>query len=175
MNPAYYGLAKSSMAAWHGEFGRTLLTANRDLLSLTEADLKTIESAYDGLASKIACKRKHKEDLIDVTFGPTGAAKILFALRPQALVPWDDPVRKHFGCDGSGSSYCRFLRMAQAWMSELSTDCQKHEIELSQLPEKLNQSHASPVKLADEYLWVTITQKCPAPDKPLLERWVEWS
>jgi len=91
------------------------------------------------------------------------------------LIPWDDPIRENSELDGSGRSYCDFLREAQGWLLELSRECQRHGFQLSDLPKKLNEPESTLVKLIDEYLWVTICQNCPAPEKSELERWAGWS
>ena len=99
-----------------------------------------------------------------VSFGPDGCGED--PLRPtseRVSMPWDAPVRTHFGYDGSGRSYCRFLQTVQGWLNELSANCRKHGIEMSRLPEILNEPHASLVKLVDEYLWVTTSKKCRHP------------
>ena len=175
LNPKHHATAKSEMSAWYAAFGSTLPAPSTDVLSLTEADFGGIEIAYDALSQKIACTRRGKVKDFNVTFGPTGCAKTLFVLRPKSIVAWDDPIRKHFGYDGSGCSYSRFLRTVQGWLKELSADCGKHSCVLSDLPRKFNEPHSTPAKMVDEYLWITVSQNCPAPTKSELERWLEWS
>ncbi len=58
-----------------------------------------------------------------VTFGPTAAAKILFVLRPNVFVAWDEPIRAGLRYDGSGHSYVNFLTRLREELLELKDQC----------------------------------------------------
>lgn len=168
--------ASNEIKDWHEEFRDDLCPMGATLLSLTEEQLEKIERAYSGLVDRTACYKNGKGGRTTrVTIGPTGTAKILFALRPDALMPWDDPIRDKFNLDGSAGSYRKHLVMAQGWLNDLAKSCHEKGFELTDLPSKVGRPQSSLAKLLDEYLWVTITSKCAAPDKNTLERWVEWS
>jgi len=129
------------------------------------------------LVGRLACKKKrkgsNKEE--DVRFGPVGTAKIFFALRPQALMPWDNAILERLGLDGSAASYRQYLMSATVSLNNLSNECQKQGFTLADLPNKVGRPQSTLPKLIDEYLWVTITHKCQPPTKQMLERWVQWS
>ena len=122
-----------------------------------------------------AGKRKLQDGALSVvTVGPTGTAKILFALRPNALVPWDYPIRAHFGLGGSAEDYAGYLRKARSELRELRADCARLGYAFESLPVRLGRPHSSLAKLVDEYFWVTITRKCPCPPADQLSEWVSW-
>jgi len=98
-----------------------------------------------------------------VEIGPTGTAKILFALRPNALIPWDEPMRKELTLNGLDSHYEKFLNIVRRHIEELNQACITRGHSLSALPQLLNRRTSSLVKLIDEYFWVTISRKCPVP------------
>jgi hypothetical protein len=172
----HHSLASKEIKEWYEEFGNDLCAVNATLLSLTDEQLDRIERAYAGLKNRTASHRRGKNGkTAKVSVGPAGTAKILFALRPDALMPWDDPIRDKFGWDGSARSYRKHLEMARCWLNELSKRCKEKGFQLAELPSKVGRPGSSLAKLMDEYLWVTITSGCAPPDKGTLQRWVDWS
>lgn len=74
---------------WAGAWLEALHAVDSTLDELTDDDLDVAARAYGELAFTHAAKRQHGVRLVDVNFGPTAAAKTLFAIRPKALLPWD--------------------------------------------------------------------------------------
>ena len=60
-------------------------------------------------------------------------------------------------------------------LEELGKVCERHGHKLSELPTLVKRPRSTLVKLIDEYLWVTITNKCKAPTNQVLEQWMEWT
>jgi hypothetical protein len=100
---AHHSIAAREIGNWHQEFGARFFPVAKPIVSLSDDDFALVTRAYDNLASRTASLKGGRE--IRHRVGPTGAAKILFALRPNALTPWDDAIREHLGLDGSASSY----------------------------------------------------------------------
>ena len=172
----HHELAAKEIKDWYGEVIQDLLPVDTTILSLTEGDITMVERAYAGLIVKTACYRKLSgERKSRETVGPTGTAKILFALRPNALIPWDGAMREEFGYDGSNRSYGEYLRKVRNDLEEVSRDCKRNSFELRDLPNKLGRPDSSITKLIDEYHWVTITRRCPTPSKEELRVWMDWS
>jgi hypothetical protein len=171
----YEKLASDEIAAWHGQWAGAFPSMETSLLDLADLQFDLVEAAYAALVERPAGKRKSQDgDLSVVTVGPTGAAKILFALRPNTLVPWDDPIRAHFGLGGSAQDYTRYLWEVRSQLQELRTDCEKLGCAFDSLPVRLRRPHSSLAKLVDEYFWVTITRKCPCPPGEQLAEWTSW-
>lgn len=173
---AHHDSAANEIKAWYAEVNTKLFPEHTHLLSLTDTDLGAVEEVYNGLVNRIASIRtmgNGKET--EVRFGPVGTAKILFALRPDALMPWDKFILEDLDLDGSAGSYRQYLRKATKWLNELNDDCKKKGFELANLPSLVGRPKSPLPKLVDEYLWVTVSQKCKAPSKSVFERWVEWS
>jgi hypothetical protein len=106
-----------------------------------------------------------------VTVGPTGAAKILWALRPEALPPWDEPIRAQLGFDGSGESYAAFLTLAQQTIRAVIEDAARLGVSEAEIPAQIGRPHATLPKLVDEYFWATITEGVTIPSPADLEQW----
>lgn len=170
----YHGEASMQIKDWFDNFGVGLFPAGKSLLFLTDSDFNLVEFAYSALIDRIASKRALKGREIEVKFGPAGAAKILFAFRPEALIPWDDPIRDDLGFDGSAGSYRQFLENGKRFLCELNGHCKAQGFELVDLPVKVGRPQSSVAKLIDEYLWIKVTKHCEFPKKELFERWTAW-
>ncbi|MGA7630228.1 MAG: hypothetical protein WCB11_05645 [Terriglobales bacterium] len=162
---ADFDAATTQIGEWYDGTSSRLFPTTKGLLSLTDSDLDMVEEAFEGLAGRRACKRK--------TFAKVPTAKVLFALRPNALMPWDKSILDHFRLNGSARSYCQHLRWAKERLQELSGECTKRGFELADLPTKIERPLSTVPKLIDEYLYVTLTQNFQL--KELIERWTKWS
>ncbi len=143
-----------------------LLPGNQKYLwELTENEFDTLGDLYETLASLTASEKKRKKgNVIKVTVGPTGAAKILFAIRPNAVAPWDIPIRNAMKYDGSKKSFLSFLDATRDNLMELGSFCKSGGIDLTSLPVLVGRPESSVTKLIDEYNWITLTKgwKLPA-------------
>ena len=172
----HHEMASEEIMKWHEDFKDLLFPEDKDLTSLSEIDFRVIKTAYSSLCSKIASIRTLRNgNTTNVVVGPTGAAKILFAIRPNALIPWDEPIRNKFELDGDGNSYVKYLLIVINHLKELSNECRRNNFELSDLPRKLNRPSSSVTKLIDEYYWVTVSRGCPAPSGNELKIWISWA
>ena len=170
---AYHKDASKEILSWYGEYSDKLCPKDRRLLELTERELAVVGTAYESLSHRIASYKRKGDASRPVSVGPAGAAKILFAIRPQALLPWDAGIRKGLGHSGCGASYVCYLRGARVLLEELTVQCQRHGLELSSLPQELGKPDFSVAMLLNEYYWVTWTKSC-APDSDTFQRWAKW-
>ena len=109
---------------WWDEWAASLPSPDLEITSLTSAALLDIENAYDSLATQRAAGRavQGAEEEVEVTFGDTATAKTLFAVRPRAFPPWDEPIGLHLvGARAAAPPtwiYCDGLRChLTAWLS----------------------------------------------------------
>lgn len=172
----YHEQAADEILSWHNEFGPRLLSPQTNIWDITQEEMASAAAAYASLCIRTASCRKKKTGLTErVSFGPAGAAKILFAIRPRALVPWDDAIRKALGSDASEACYFAYLKRVKATIGLLAARCQQAGFQLAELPERLGRPHSTAPKLIDEYYWATITRKLNPPDSDTFQRWAEWS
>jgi hypothetical protein len=170
----YHDLASSELIDWNKANNEHLSSINKSIISVTSDDMEKIKDIYSDLVSKKASKRKLKGKMATVEFGPTGAAKILFALKPNTFIPWDQPIRTKFELDGTADSYCDYLLTVRDQLEKLSKDCERNGFIIQDLPRILNRDGSSISKLIDEYYWVTITNGSEAPRKKDLQLWLSW-
>jgi hypothetical protein len=96
----------------------------------------------------------------EVNVGPVGAAKILFALRPNYYSPWDRPICQSKGYQLNGNGYVKYLQDIQKTLYGLKNECVENGLTIHDLIKITNRSISSLPKLIDEYNWVTITKNC---------------
>lgn len=171
----HHALAEQGLVDWHSQFSSQLPARAMHIWELTQNDYQILHDAYDSLANRTASFRRRGNNQSRVSFGPTGAAKTLFSLRPNSLAPWDEPIRDYFGHDGSANSYIEYLQTISELLNELRPVCEQHGFTLGELPSKLLRPNSSVPKMIDEYYWMTITQNWQPPEQDTFLNWAEWS
>ncbi len=108
-----------------------------------------------------------------MTVGATGAAKILHALRPRVLPPWDDPIRAALDLDGSRDGYLAFLLDVQSNVRRVEAEAAA--LGITDIPKALGRPASSLPKMIDEYYWVTLTRGHVPPSEEELTTWSTWA
>ena len=161
--------ASAEICAWYKQHGPSLPGGDVDLWLANDAQLEAAANAYGALSKRRACKRGNS----DVTIGPTGAAKILFAIRPRLLLPWDELIRQCFGHDGFHASYLAFLKNTRTEIIDLASECKQYGFSLSELPDRVRGPKDTVPQLVDNFYWITCQTFEPTPDR--VRQWFEWS
>jgi hypothetical protein len=167
-------VARQSLSNWWSVWGKRLPENQRTLDQLEEETLNAIASAYEDLRGRQASWQRRASGQVPRTFGPTGAAKTLYAIRPNACSPWDEPIRAQFRLGPDGEGYRRHLVRIRAELAEASADVGPNA-DVSRLPPLVDRPNSSPVKLVDEHDWARFTRGVEPPSLELLERWVVWA
>ncbi len=172
----YHALASEQIALWYATFKEVLVPPSTALLDLSQSEISEVATAFEDLSVRQASERKGTSGArIKVRIGPTGAAKILFALRPSALLPWDMPIRDSLEQGGVQFSYAEYLLKAKQELQELIQDCKNHGVAYEELPRLAGRPKETIAKLIDEFFWVTISRNCPVPPVELIKQWSEWT
>lgn len=175
--------AGKKLKTWHKKWADKLFNRDKNLCKLENEDLDLAANAYEELLIKCKVQYVTKNGKTrSISFGPTTAAKILFILRPKALPPWDDTIkkklieRKSINGHNEKDLYKNFLiHVKEKVVPSLREDCKKHGFELEKLPQELGgPDYITIPKLIDEYYWITITRKIVAPTREVLQRWLKW-
>jgi hypothetical protein len=125
------------------------------ITDMTDQQLGNAREAYEELRAAQAAARSLPSGDVDVLFGDTAAAKTMFVVRPEAFLPWDEPIRLAFGWTGGGAAYGDFLIRVSTAILGLAS---RMQISPDQMPTLLNRPNSTPAKIVDEYLWVKITR-----------------
>jgi len=168
---SFHTTASKNLKSWGKLYLDRLPSPGTSMIELAPRTLSVAAEAYGNLKDRLASIRRAKS----VTFGSTGAAKVLAALRPNAFPPWDDPIRKHLHYDGSSESYLQYLTAVQSQLRDIKIEAARFDISLDKIPAVLGRPESSLPKLVDEYNWVTYTRGCVAPTVEELSRWINWT
>lgn len=169
-----HGVASNSILAWYEVNAPLLQCVASPLWRLSAEDTWTVAKTYEALRDLPGAPRERKGKQLTASIGPTAASKVLFALKPASVPPWDEAMRKHFSCDGSAESYQKFLETVGGMALNVSAQCERNGFPISRLPIELGRPNATVVSLLNEYLWVTISAGARLPHRFTLGRWAEW-
>jgi len=171
----FHDLASEHLITWGKKNLIRLPPTESSLFTFADADFVNAGVLYAGLRDLQASVRQRGGHSYPVTFGPTGAAKILFALRSQVFPPWDIRIREHLGYNGSQECYIEYLQRVRRELQEVIADAEAHGIARTDIPGTLGRPFSSLLKLVDEYNWVTITKDCKPPSLEDLNDWWRWA
>jgi hypothetical protein len=166
-------IAAPSLKAWASNFLASLPSNDVLLEAVSMSQMEVIGAAYDDLRRREAGTRTLKDGSTSyVTYGPVGAAKTLFALRPNVCPPWDSYTLRALGLDHSGASYSKYLKRV---ISDLRAVSSRAGVQINELPSLIGRPNSTPPKLIDEYYWVTVTRGFKPPSRETLSKWAEWA
>jgi hypothetical protein len=144
--PAPFGAA---LSAWWQSWQPALPRVS--LLHMSESDIGTVAVAYAALAAVPVSGGQRRRSL-----GPTGAAKALYALRPESVAPWDAAIAVQTQGGRDEAAFGRHLRLCRMWAAALIAETGASETEL---PALAGRPAVPLTKILDEYLYVTFTLK----------------
>lgn len=169
---AHQPIAGQSLVDWAGKWLTVLPAPKATLEAIDEAQIDEISKAYDDLRGRQAGKRTREDGSIShVLYGPVGAAKTLFALRPNICAPWDNYTLRNLWRE-KVYSYGDYLRRVLRDLREVSAQA---NVPIAELPALIDRPKSTPPKLIDEYYWVTVTNGFKLPPPETLSKWLGWA
>ena len=168
-----HNVASNSILNWYQVDGASLFTNKKPLWDLGDDDLEIAARVYGSLKDKTGARSIRGGRKLEVHIGPTAASKILFAIRPKALMPWDEAMRISFECDGSRESYFKYLIEIRNLTLHIGDLCRNKGFQIDDFPKKLGRSNSTVLALVNEYIWVTETRKVELPSSHTLARWAK--
>ncbi len=171
----HHETTSTALLTWHQNGGASPFPQGRVLWELTDEEARAAASAYGYLKDMTAAWRRRGGSTYPVQMGPTAASKVLFALRPKALPPWDDAMRVALGCKtGSPQSYLAFLRDVLLMARKLSDQCERIGFGITDLPAQLGCRDATVVEIINKYLWMKHARKWTPPTASTVAEWAAW-
>jgi len=164
-------VASQSILDWYQTDCTILFNEKTPLWQLKDQEIETSANVYGSLKDRIGARRSRYGIESDIHIGATAASKILFAIRPKAMMPWDEAMRKSFGCDGSPQSYARYLNTIRRLTLQIDTLCRSKGFQINEFPEKIGRPDSTVLELINEYIWVTETRAVKLPSSETLLRW----
>ena len=164
-------VASESTLDWYETNCAPLFSDKTPLWELEDHEIDIAANAYGSLKNMIGARHYRHGHKLEAHIGPTAASKVLFALRPKALMPWDDAMRKHFDCDGSPESYVRYQKIIRKLALHIRFLCEERGFQIDDLPQRLGRPNSTVLELVNEYIWVTVTRKIRLPSSETLTQW----
>lgn len=116
-------IASASLAAWWQTFDEQLPDPGATPDQLSDDILDGIAAAFDDLSKRQASWQDRRDvGQIFRGFGPAGAAKTLYAVRPNSCSPWDDPIRRAEDLSATGDGYRSHLAKTREALAEAVAD-----------------------------------------------------
>ena len=148
--------SSAALSRWWRTWSPALPPADASLVRLRARDVDSVTDAYAALAALRVASRAAAAGDVAVTFGDTAAAKALYAIRPGAFPPWDEPIRLAFGGGrAEGQLYARYLSETADALRGLA---RRLGVPVARLPVLLERPSVTPARLVDEYLWLRVSR-----------------
>jgi len=135
------------VAAWWRRWGPELPAAA--LATLADEEIALLGDAYAGLVAVEVSAGPVRR-----TLGPTAAAKALYALRPNAIMPWDAAIAAALHGGRDGPAFAAHQRLGRQWAAAVLAEAGVEERRLAAL---VGRPRISLAKILDEYLYVSVT------------------
>ncbi|MEU5694666.1 hypothetical protein [Actinosynnema sp. NPDC020468] len=136
-----------AVAAWWERWHTGLPAREVWLAELSDEDAAALGECFADLAATRAAPTR--------TLGPTAASKLLFALRPNALMPWDNLIAQRLHGARDGAAYTRHLTTGRTWARAVLAESGLAE---AVLVEQLGRPGGSLAKVLDEYCYLVYTR-----------------
>lgn len=169
----HHDTAADSITVWYKAASAKLLEEEKPLWQADDGELSAVSGAYASLRDKLGAWRIRDGERLKVRIGPTAASKILFAIRPKALMPWDEAMRTALKQERSLRTYLDYLLVVRDLTLHVDSLCRNQGFRLEDLPLRLGRPESTVIELMNEYIWVTATRQVELPSSEGLERWVE--
>lgn len=135
------------VGGWWERWHSALPTFDTWMADLTDAQLDGLAECFtDLVAARVAPTR---------SLGPTAASKMLFALRPNTFMPWDEMIAQRLHGSRDGAAYASHQRLGREWARDLLAESGMAE---SALAEDLGRPGRSLAKMIDEYCYLVFTR-----------------
>lgn len=150
-----------SLARWWASSGSGL--PDVPVAELSDAGVGTLADSYADLAARpAALLTRAGAPAGHRAIAPTAASKIMFALRPETVPPWDAAIARATAGGTSRDHFASHLEAARAWAGSVQDEARRHGI--ADVPAYVGRPGSSLARVWDEWLYLTITRGRHVPD-----------
>lgn len=135
--------------AWWERWRDRLPGRDAALAQLGDAEIDAVGECYADLAAMRAAPGSRPRSL-----GPTAATKMLHALRPRALMPWDAAIADALHGARTADAYRAHLRLGRQWARRLLSEAGLGE---EALAVQLGRPGRPLAKMLDDYCYLVFT------------------
>ena len=142
-------LFDAGISAWWEQHGQLLPDVEVSITELTDDQIAKIGSCFTELrAAPVALASRPRP------LGPTAASKLLHALRPRAIMPWDAAIAKALHGRTDGSAFTAHQLLGRAWGRDVLAETGTDE---SGLAKELGAPGRPLAKMLDDYCYLAFT------------------
>lgn len=166
-----HAISSGNIMKWYKNYVDAL-PYNKPLWLMEDNDIELVAKAYGSLKNEIGAIRHRYGKEIKIHIGPTAASKILFILLPEAMMPWDDAMRKKLGYSSGSRAYADYQHMIRDLTLHLDYLCHRNNLDIDELPDKISRRYSTVLELLNAYIWITVTREIELPSPQILSKWV---
>lgn len=148
--PGEPDLFDSGVADWWQRWGDHLPAPGVRLAELGDDTFPALGECYADLAATAVSAGPRRRSI-----GSTAATKMLFALRPEALMPWDEAIAKALHGGRTGADYAAHQRLGRDWARALLAEAGTDEASLGA---RLGRPGRPLAKMLDDYCYLVFTR-----------------
>jgi hypothetical protein len=158
--PAEPDLFSTSIATWWAISGSAL--PDCPVAELNDAEVGILADSYAELATRPGALLTRNGVVIGSrSIAPTAASKIMFVLLSETVSPWDAAIARTTAGGTSRDHFARHLKATRTWAQAVNDEARIQGI--TDIPAYVGRPTSSLAKLRDEWLYLTITRRCPIP------------
>lgn len=135
------------VGGWWRRWSGALPARDTALADLSDDAIALVGESYADLTATVGGRAAGR-------LGPTAAAKMMHALRPRTLMPWDAAIARRLHGARDGAAYAAHQRTGREWARRLLDTSGLNE---ERLATELGAPGRPLAKLLDEYCYVTFT------------------
>lgn len=136
------------VAGWWSRWHTALPAVDATLTALSDDEIDTIGECYGDLAAVRVAPTARR-------LGSTAASKLLYALRPTALLPWDEAIANGLHGRRDADAYASHQRLTRGWARQLLAEAEMDEGELAAA---LGCPGRPLTKMLDDYCYIVFTR-----------------
>jgi hypothetical protein len=143
-------VAARVLAEWWARWGVALPARAPTLAELDDAAIDALGPAYAALVAVPMSGPPRARGL-----GPTAATKLLYAMRPAALMPWDAAIADCLHRGRDAAAYVAHQRLGREWAIRVLAEAGLDEPALAA---SLGQPDRTLAKMLDDYCYLAFTR-----------------
>jgi hypothetical protein len=148
--PGEPDVAGAGLGRWWAQWSAALPAAGVTLAELADPAIDALGPAYAALVATPVSAPPRARGL-----GPTAATKLLYALRPAALMPWDAAIADSLHRGRDAAAYVAHQRLGREWAVRVLAEAGLDEPALAV---SLGQPDRTLAKMLDDYCYLAYTR-----------------
>ncbi|MFH8344256.1 hypothetical protein [Streptomyces sp. NPDC018045] len=148
--PGETDLFEAGVRDWWALWAASLPAAAGSLAELTDPQIDAVAGCFGALAAVPVGAPERPRPL-----GPTAASKLLYRLRPQAVMPWDEAIARRLHGARDAVAFAAHQRLGRSWARHLLATTGLDERAVAS---ELGGAGRSLAKILDDYCYVRFTR-----------------